>query len=407
MNFKVAIFTANDLTVQDAASNVVIGPFKHLAKFKDLDIYLIAPNDIPDELKKDLKYIRYTTYNTPILRFLSSFSAIPKLLTGKYDLYHCYGEKAVSILLIAQMIKRKKSPILYSWYEISGTTDIESKILGKKTLKNRFIRQLKEFRRGLSLKYTPAMVQPTEAFRDYIIEHNIYSKKIYVVPWGINLELHGNNSEKDQTLINKLGLKNKKVIMYAGEITALHGVSDLIKAMGIINDKIDTVALVIVGDGSWMSMIKKYVNESQLKNVIFTGRVPHTEFPRYHSIADVLVIPHVRRIDSELVYPSKLLECLASGKPIVASNLRAIADVVGDNAILVEPEKPQAFADGILQLLNNEDLAKKMGENGKKIIYDYSWEESAKKTYEVYKDLLSSSKNQHNQKFIPNRDSLK
>lgn len=50
-----------------------------------------------------------------------------------------------------------------------------------------------------------------------------------------------------------------------------------------------------------------------------------------------------------------------SGKPIISSNLNAIADVVGDNAILVEPGNPQAFADGILTLLNDEELAKKIG----------------------------------------------
>ena len=388
---KVAIFTTNDLTKHDAASNVVNGPLKHLAKFKDLEIHLIAPNNIPDELKNDLKCTRYTIYSKPILSFLSAFSAIPKLLTESCDIYHCFGGKAVSILLIAQIIKRKKSPILYSWFEITGTIDIEQKILHKKTLKNRIIGQLQKFRMSMGLKRTHAMVQNTEALREYIIKHDIYKNKIFVVPFGIDLELFRINYEKDQALINKLGLKNRRVIMYAGEITPLHGILDLVKAMEIINGKIEDAALVIVGDGSWAPMVKKYVKKNQLKNVIFTGRVPHTEFPRYHSIADVLVIPHVRRIDSELLYPSKLLECLASGKPIVASNLKAIADVVGDNAILVEPENPQAFADGIHTLLNNEELAKKMGENGKKIICNYSWEETAKKTYEAYKDLLSSS----------------
>lgn len=391
---KVAIFTTNDLTEHNAASNVVNGLLKQLIEFKDLEIHLIAPNDIPDELRNDLKFIRYTIYDKPILRFLSAFSVIPKLLTENCDLYHCFGEKAVSILLIAQTIKRKKSPILYSWFEITGTANVEPKILRKKSLKNKIVGRLKKFRRGLSLKHTHAMVQSTGAFRDYIIKHNIYKKKIFVVPFGINLELFGRNHGKDRTLINKLGLKSKKVIMYAGEITALHGVLDLIKAMEIINSKIKDVALVIVGDGSWAPMIREYVKKNQLKNVIFTGRVPHTEFPRYHGIANVLVIPHIKRIDTELGFPSKLLGCLASGKPIVSSNLKATADIVGDNAILVEPENPQAFADGILTLLNNEDLAKKMGENGKKVIYNYSWEESAKKLYDAYKDLLSLPKDQ-------------
>ena len=389
---KVAIFTTDNLIKPDAASLIVNEPLKHLVKFKDLEIYLIAPNDIPDDIKNGLKHIRYTMYNKPILRFLSAYSAIPKLLREDCNLYHCIGEKAMSVLLIAQKIKRDRSPILYSGFEVTGTKDMESKILGKKSLKNKIIGRLNEFRRRMSLKHSHAMIVPVEASRDYIVKHNIYKKRIFVVPpYAVNLGLFGREYERDLTLVNKLGLGNKRVIMYTGEITALHGVSDLIKAMEIINNKIEDVVLVIVGDGSWAPMIKEYVKKKQIKNVVFTGRVPHENIPYYHSIAYVLVIPHVRRIDSELLYPSKLLECLASGKPIVSSNLKAIADVVGDNAILVEPENPQAFADGILKLLNNEELAKKIGENGKKIIYNYSWEETAKRTYEAYKDLWFSS----------------
>ena len=385
---KVSIFVTNDLTTSNAESLLVNETLKHLVKFEDLEIHLIAPNNIPDELKSGLKHVRYTQYNKPILRFLSAFSAIPKLLHDDCDLYHCIGEKAMSILLIAQKIKRYRSPILYSGFEVTGTVDIESKILGKKSLKNKIIGCLQKPRTDMSLKHSNAIIQHTDALREYIIKHNIYKNNIFVIPIGINLELFGVNYEKDRILINKLGLKNKKIVMYTGEITALHGVLDLVKAMEIINSKIENVALVIVGDGSWAMMVKDYVKKNQLSNVIFTGRVPYTELPRYHSIADMLVIPHIRRIDSELQFPSKLLGYLASGKPIVSSDLRAIADVVGDNAVLVEPGNPHAFAEGILKLLNNEEVAKKIGENGKKIIYNYSWEETAKKTYETYKYLL-------------------
>ena len=387
---KVAIFVTDDLTEHNAASLLVNEPLKHLVKFKDLEIHLIAPNDIPDELKNGLIYIRYTQYNKPILRFLSAFSAIPKLLREDCDLYHVVGPKAASVLLIASRIRRKKSSILYEGFEVVGSIDLEPKITGRRTLKNKILGYFFDFRRDIALRHSDGLIVRAEGYKDFILKHDLYKKKIFVIPYAVNSEFFGRNYKKDLTLVNKLGLKDKKVIMYTGEITPLHGVLDLVKATEIINTKIEDVALVIVGDGFWAPMIKEYVRKKLLNNIIFTGRVSHKKIPYYHSIADVLVIPHVRRLDSELLYPTKLLECLASGKPIVASNLKAIADVVGDNAILVEPENPQAFAEGILKLLNNEELAKRMGENGKKIVRNYSWEETAKKTYEAYKDLLSS-----------------
>ena len=104
---KVAIFTTLDLTMSYNLCLIITECVKYLVKFKDLEIYLLAPSDIPDELKKSLKHVRYTTYDKPILQFLSAFSAIPKLMREDCDLYHCFGEKAMSILLIAQKIVDK------------------------------------------------------------------------------------------------------------------------------------------------------------------------------------------------------------------------------------------------------------------------------------------------------------
>lgn len=388
---KVAIFTTEDLTEHNAASLYIKEPLKYLVNFKDLEIHLIAPNVIPDELKNiGLRYVGYWKHEKPVFRFLSAFSVIPKLLREDCDLYHSIGHKATFILLIAQKIKRKKTPILHVGYENECALDLEVKINSKLSLK-RIIRYFLKLRGKIALKHSHSLLVYFEALKNYIKTNNIYNREIFVVPIGINLELFGEDHGKNLLLINELGLKNKKVIMYTGEITILHGIIDLVKAVELINNKIEDVALIIVGDGSWTPMIKEYVKKNQLRNITFTGRVPYERLPYYHSIADILVIPHVRRIDSELQFPTKLLNYLASGKPIVASNLRAIADVVGDNAILVEPGNPQAFADGILKLLNNEDLAKKIGENGKKLLYKYSWEESAKKVYEAYKNVLSSS----------------
>ena len=381
LQMKVAIFTTDDLTEHTAVSLLVNEPLKHLAKFKDLKIDLIAPNDIPDDIKNGLKHIRYTQYNKPILRFFSAFLVIPKLLCEDYDLYYSIGQKATSILLIVRKIKRKQTPILHVGFEITK----ESKIRSKHSIKNKIIERFSHFRGTMALKYSQGMLVYTEALKNYIQEHGIYNNIIFVVPIAVDLDLFGREYERDLTLINELGLKDKKVIVYAGEITPLHGILDLVKAMHIVNSKIQDVVLVIVGDGSALLEIKEYVNKNKLHNVIFVGRVVREKIPKYHSIADVLVIPHIRRIDSELIYPSKLLECLASGKPIVASNLKAIANVVGDSAVLVEPEKPEAFANGIVRLLNDRDLAEIIGENGKRISSKYSWKASAQKLYEAYK----------------------
>lgn len=386
---KIAIFTGTIiLTKYDARGIYVIETLKHLTKFENLEILLIAPNNVPDEIKNDFKHISYALYDKPHFRYLSAaISSIPKLLTNDYDLLHCIEEEAASIALVAQKMKRKKNPIIF---QLLGLASAESEVHARFSLKSKIFKSFNVWREEVIIKQCSGMITLSEAIKDYLIKHyNIPKNRIFAAPIGIDAKVFREKMKKDLTLINSLGLDNKKIILYAGWISALHGVLYLVKAMEIINTKFKDVMLVIVGFGPLKTLIEKYVEKNQIKNVIFTGKVPHEEITKYYSIADVLVIPHVRCMQTELNPTTKLFEYLAAGKPIVSSNLKPIADVVGENAVLVEPENPQAFADGILTLLNNEDLAKKMGENGKKIVHNYSWEESAKKIYEAYENMYS------------------
>lgn len=386
---KIAIFTGTIiLTKYDARGIYVIETLKHLTKFENLEILLIAPNNVPDEIKNDFKHISYALYDKPHFRYLSAaISSIPKLLTNDYDLLHCIEEEAASIALVAQKMKRKKNPIIF---QLLGLASAESEVHARFSLKSKIFKSFNVWREDVIIKQCSGMITLSEAIKDYLIKHyNTPKNRIFAAPIGIDAKVFREKMKKDLTLINSLGLDNKKIILYAGWISALHGVLYLVKAMEIINTKFKDVMLVIVGFGPLKTLIEKYVEKNQIKNVVFTGKVPHEEITKYYSIADVLVIPHVRCMQTELNPTTKLFEYLAAGKPIVSSNLKPIADVVGENAVLVEPENPQAFADGILTLLNNEDLAKKMGENGKKIVHNYSWEESAKKIYEAYENMYS------------------
>jgi len=381
---KIAIFTGTiDLTNYDARSIYVLEVLKYLSKFDDLDILLITPNNVPDEIKNDLKHISYTLYNKSHFKYVSAaFSSIPKLLSNNYDLLHCIEVEAASIALIVNKMKRRKFRIIF---QVLGLAASESEVHSKFSFKAKIIKPFSIWRGETIIERSYGFITLSEAVKDYLeTNYNISSSKIFVAPIGVNPELIGKVSNEDIIFRNKLALNNENIIMYAGWISALHGVLDLVKAMEIINSEKENVKLVILGSGPLETLIKGYVKNNQIDNIIFTGKVPHKEIFKYYSIADVLVIPHVRCMQTELNPTTKVYEYLASGKPIVASNLKPIADVVGENAVLVEPGDPQSFADGVLKVLINKDLAKEMGENGKKIVYRYSWEESAKRIHEAY-----------------------
>lgn len=394
-NMKIVIFTGTILLIRhDARSIYVIETLKHLVKFNDLEITIVSPNDIPSEFKNIVKYVRYTLYDRHHFRKLSAvISSFFKLLTVECDLIHCYEREAVVIALLARKIKRKRIPIIF---EIMGLAVGESEVKARYSFKERILRPYIIWEEKMLLRYSDGVFALTEAVREYIIKYyNVSGNKIFTIPHGVDLEFFSFRHEKDNILIRKLGLENKNVILYAGAISPLHGVLDLVKAMEIINKQRKDTVLIIVGTGPLELMIKKYTKNNGVDNIIFIGKAPHIEIPSYYSIADVLLNPLARCLQTELDVTTKIFEYLASGKPIVSSDLKSTEAVVRDNAVLVEPENPQSIAEGILMLLNDAQLRKKMGECGRKLILDYTWDKSAKRIYEGYKCIINIEENMY------------
>ena len=124
-----------------------------------------------------------------------------------------------------------------------------------------------------------------------------------------------------------------------------------------------------------------------VNDVIFTGFVEEDKKPLYFKAADIFCLPSTTMAES---FGIVNLEAMASGIPIVASNLGGIPDIVkhGVNGLLAEPGNDQNLADNLLCLLKDEDIRKKFGDQGKKLVRNFSWDEIAMKTEELYLDIL-------------------
>ncbi len=385
---KIAIFTGTILlTRSDARSIYIVETLRYLVRFNDLEIVVISPNEIPDEFKGKVTHISYLLYDRQHFRkFSALFTSFPKMFLLECDMIHCYEREAATIALIARKIRRNRIPIIF---EIMGLEAGESVIKARSSIVAKILKPYNIWMERIIIKNSNCIFALTDAVRKYIIQnYKISDSKVITIPHGVDVELFSKKSKKDEVLINILNLRDKKVIVYTGALLPLNGVLDLVKAMKIVNNRMKNVICIIVGKGYLEKSINKFIIENQLTNVVLTGYVPHKEIPKYLNIADILVNPDVRCLQTELDIPTKLFEYLASGKPIVSSNLPSIAEIVKDNAILVESENPQSFAEGILSLLNDELLRKKMGTNGRKIVLDYTWEKTADKTYEGYNKVI-------------------
>lgn len=136
---------------------------------------------------------------------------------------------------------------------------------------------------------------------------------------------------------------------------------------------------MIGGKGKDIVEIKE---KFQKENILILGHRPYKEIPLYLKASDVLVLPNKRgdRASEEYTSPMKMFEYMASGVPIVASNLPSIKEVLNkENAILVEPNNPESLAEGIKKILQNKNLADKISRWALRDVQNHTWQKRVEK----------------------------
>ena len=170
----------------------------------------------------------------------------------------------------------------------------------------------------------------------------------------------------------KLGVKNKKVVMFLGTPRKHKGVDDLIEAMNKIEDP--DVRLVIIGaeEGLGSLQTRCRVKESRL---IFLPMIPFKDLPENLAAADVVVIPQRKTSDTVGQMPAKIFDAMAMAKPIISTRVSDIPAVLGDCGYLVEPCNTEQLAEAIEHVFNHPEEAVMKGKKARErclVHYDIS-----------------------------------
>ena len=127
--------------------------------------------------------------------------------------------------------------------------------------------------------------------------------------------------------------------------------------------------------------IKEFKKEAEgLDNVLILGHKPHREIPYFLKAADVLVLPNKtgERLSEKYTSPLKLFEYMASGRPLVASDLSSLREILSEEtAILVKSNDPRALAEGLRRALMDMELAESMAKRALDMVQQYSWHRRA------------------------------
>lgn len=225
--------------------------------------------------------------------------------------------------------------------------------------------------------------------KDYLITmYKINSNRIEVVPNGVDLERF-NSSLDGARIRNVYNLGDTPVVCFVGTLRKWHGIDTLLKAAKMISKINPLVKFMIIGDGPCSESLKNDVPD----NTIFTGAIDYQKISEYLSAADILVAPYPK-MDFFYFSPIKLFEYMAAGKPIIASNIGQISEVIENmqTGILVEPGNVDDLTNNILYLINDDVLMKKLGQNArKKVENEYSWKINAERIMKIYDEILNKS----------------
>jgi colanic acid biosynthesis glycosyl transferase WcaI len=167
-------------------------------------------------------------------------------------------------------------------------------------------------------------------------------------------------------------LDDAKVVLYSGNLGVKQGLQGLLDAAALLRDQRD-IAIVIVGDGGEKGKLIARVEREGLSNVRFAPLQPRERLSELLATCDIAIIPQLAG-SSEVVYPSKLANLLAAGRPVVACTRRdsELARVVTKAVcgLVVEPGSAKDMATAIRQLASNPALRGDLGRNGRRYMQD-------------------------------------
>ncbi len=229
------------------------------------------------------------------------------------------------------------------------------------------------------------IIAVSQPIREKILDLGIPEDRVCVVPNGVALAEFDHDFDID-SFKNQYDLKDKKIVLNVGRLGGEKALENLFDAVKIIS-KTRATRLVLAGDGPLKEELMALAKSLKL-DVFFAGFLSKEELLKFYRIADVFV-------SSASYEPAALVlfEAMASSLPIVATNVWGNAQYIkhNENGQLVEVGNTEDMANAVLEVLDNPQLANKLGANGRKLVEKkYNWEAISKQVEDVYLDVLES-----------------
>lgn len=242
-----------------------------------------------------------------------------------------------------------------------------------------------------ALKRADSITCEGDNLKNSMIKLGANSKKINIIYFGVDTKKF-NSNQRDENIRKNLLVSNSPTIISSKPFEPIYDVESLIKSIPIVLKKIPSVKFLIAGAGSQkqkLEQLAKSLNVSD--NVKFLGFISNDEFPKYLASSDIYV--NTSLSDGGLAVATK--EAMACELPVIVTDLDVNTKWIenGENGFVVPLKDPKTLAEKIIYLIEHEDVRRKFGEKGRKLIEEkFEYDKEMKKVENIYEQLINNLK---------------
>lgn len=357
------------------------------------EVYVVTVNDESFSYKEEDGILKIPSFPIGLMNFrqtgiypIKAFNIIKK---WKLDIIHSHTE--FSIGTFARLISKQLNiPLVhtyhtmyeeYIYYITKGYFNSASKKL---------VEYLTLF---LCDKTIDELIVPTEKTKELFKDKYKVKREVYVIPSGIDTtRFYKENIDKNEIINLKkdLGLKKTDfIVLYVGRIAKEKSIDFLINNFNSVLNRIPKAKMIIVGDGPDIKDLIDLTRKKGLENkIIFTGKAPWTDVPKYYSLCDLFVTASKTETQGLTV-----MEAMGASKPVVAIRDESFELMITDkkDGLFFDDEK--SYVDMIYEVYKNKRLRDEISFNARLTADKYSPYNYAKNVLKVYDKVISKDTN--------------
>ena len=301
---------------------------------------------------------RAITRHWPLLREWAVVELLRRQIVSllersQFDIVHSHSP-ALCGLAAAQASRSCGMPFVYEIRAFWEDARVDGDRVGSTTLRYRLSRRLETH----VLSQADAVVAIARPMIEDLKSRGIPGGKIFHVPNGVDVS-HFVPRPRETKLAAELHVESTPTLGFLGTLFPWEGVPWLVRAAAELRKRGTVFKMLVVGDGVDTRNVKAAIQDTGSADfVTFLGRVPYERVDSYYSLMDVLVYPRCRMRLTEFVTPLKPLEAMALSKPLLASRVGGIRELVEPDVtgLLFEPGDVDDFCQQAAKLLTTEGL---------------------------------------------------